>query len=147
MFFFSHCFHSLENGFWFGLSYVLLLLCLVTDLTLWLVNGVLFNCENRLNFGYEMLRVQPMFCRCVSQKISVVFICTAEASPYLIVLSDFGLQLRVDAVAGENLEEGSKGDVRSSRSDLWGKTEKQRVVFVSLKEWELSNLMQKKDCK
>jgi len=52
--------------------------------------------------------------------------------------------LRSNAVAGENPEEGNKGDVRSGRSDLWGKAEKQRVGFVFLKEWELSTLMQKR---
>lgn len=34
--------------------------------------------------------------------------------------------------------------MRSGRSDLWGKAEKQRVGFVFLKEWELSTLMQKR---
>lgn len=57
------------------------------------MNGALLHCENRLNFGYKVLHLQPMFCRSISQMINTVVFCTAEASPELNVLPGFGLQL------------------------------------------------------
>lgn len=57
------------------------------------MNGALLHRENRLNFGYKVLHLQPMFCRSISQMINTVVFCTAEASPELNVLPGFGLQL------------------------------------------------------